>query len=58
MFKNRRGQMKLILPILLLAFPTSVIADSHETCIDVLNAPPLVDVLTRNDGHDSHEIDV
>lgn len=49
--------MKQFLLVLVLAFPTFAIADSHETCIDVLNAPPLIDVLTRNDGHDSYMID-
>ncbi|MCF6315135.1 MAG: hypothetical protein L3J30_02360 [Marinosulfonomonas sp.] len=55
--RKRGGRVRFFLLILFLAFPTSAIADSHETCIDVLNAPPLIDVLTRNDGHDSYMID-
>lgn len=44
--------MRFFLLILVLAFPASAIADNHETCIEVLNAPPFVDMLTRNDRND------
>ena len=48
----------IILTLILVGVPISTRADEIKSCIDILNEPPLIDVLTRNDGHDFHEINV
>jgi len=31
-------------------------SDDYAECAQLLNSPPFVDILTRNEGHDFHEI--
>lgn len=53
--------MKYLLVILLIVFPTLAIAQEEGVvpltdCTAVLAAPPFVDILTRNEGRDFHDL--
>lgn len=57
----KRGRMKYLLIALILSFPALALAqdetvDPVTECASVLAAPPFVDMLTRNEGKDFHEL--